>query len=203
MSNALFAPYAAIAKNLGKTGLSVTPHFLDALEVKATRNDFDALEAAGSFNQGSIGRGLETQVETSIRKNKICWIDRNLPTEAQAELWLKLDLLKRAFNQILFLGLNEFEGHYASYPSGGYYKRHLDSFATKPSRLVSIILYLNHSWVEADGGKLRVYQECDQHIDVNPVGGTLACFLSRESEHEVLESHQFRYSFTGWFKREI
>jgi SM-20-related protein len=46
---------------------------------------------------------------------------------------------------------------------------------------------------------LRVY-DATSHTDVSPVGGTLACFLSRESEHEVLESHGERFSVAGWFK---
>lgn len=193
-------PYTFIAESLGRTGLSVTPFFLDALAQKNTRNDLDTLKAQGRFQNAGIGRGNASQVEAQVRKNELCWIDRLAPTAAQSELWLKLDLLKQAFNRTLFLGLNDFEGHYTSYASGGFYKRHLDSFSKNPTRVVSIIIYLNNRWSAPDGGELRVYQEHETHTDVKPEGGTLACFMSRESEHEVLESHANRYSFTGWFK---
>lgn len=52
----------------------------------------------------------------------------------------------------------------------------------------------------ADGGRLRVYGG-GSHVDVDPGGGTLVCFLSEEKEHEVLPSHAPRISFAGWFKR--
>ena len=61
------------------------------------------------------------------------------------------------------------------------------------------MLYLNRDWKPEDGGRLRIYGETS-HTDIDPVGGTLVCFMSRESEHEVLESFAGRCSFTGWFK---
>jgi SM-20-related protein len=48
-------------------------------------------------------------------------------------------------------------------------------------------------------GELRIY-DGDAHTDVDPIGGTMACFLSRVSEHEVMESHTERFSLAGWFK---
>lgn len=82
---------------------------------------------------------------------------------------------------------------------GAFYRRHLDRFHKDDSRLVSFVLYLNQDWKAADGGRLRIYQE-DSHTDIDPVRGTMVCFMSRESEHEVMESFASRYSFTGWFK---
>ena len=53
---------------------------------------------------------------------------------------------------------------------------------------------------EAIGQRMIVY---GQVLDENarPVGGTLVCFLSAETGHEVLLCHAARLSFTGWFKR--
>jgi SM-20-related protein len=36
---------------------------------------------------------------------------------------------------------------------------------------------------------------------VQPEGGTLACFLSADFEHEVLPAARPRLSLTGWFRR--
>jgi SM-20-related protein len=99
------------------------------------------------------------------------------------------------------MGLTKFSGHYANYPIGGFYKRHLDCFQNNNSRLLSVILYLNPNWTTADGGKLRIYNQVS-HVDISPIAGTLVCFLSRESEHEVLLNNAIRQSFTGWFTNE-
>ena len=115
-------------------------------------------------------------------------------------LWIQLDSLKQALNRTLFLGLVAFEGHYALYERGGFYVKHRDSFAQDDARVVSLILYLNSDWKAADGGKLRIYRS-DSWVDVEPVGGTLVCFFSQESEHQVLRSHASRISLAGWFKQ--
>ncbi len=120
-------------------------------------------------------------------------------------LWRRFDLLKAAFNRTLFLGLTDFEGHYAAYPEGGFYERHKDGFRRDSARVVSFVLYLNRDWKPADGGRLRVYTKGqsggESHVDVDPIGGTMVCFLSGESEHEVLLNHRPRFSLTGWFNR--
>ena len=145
------------------------------------------------------GQGREHDTGGLIRRDRIHWLDRDAPNAAQTAIWDKLDVLKQALNRTLFLGLQVFEGHYAAYPAGGFYKRHLDCFRANDDRMVSLIVYLNHDWIAADGGRLRVY-DSDSHTDVDPVGGTMSCFMSRESEHEVMESHRDRFSIAGWFK---
>jgi SM-20-related protein len=192
--------YTEIAEALGTCGLSVTPDFLSADEVREVREDLRSLKAHGKFKAAGVGRGSELEVHESIRQNDLCWLDRENANDCQRLIWQKLDALKLAFNRTLFLGVQSFEGHYAIYPPGGFYKRHLDSFASDPARVVSMILYLNENWEEVHGGKLRIYQN-ETHLDVRPLAGTLACFLSRDSEHEVLLNHHERLSFTGWFKQ--
>ena len=39
-----------------------------------------------------------------------------------------------------------------------------------------------------------------QAIDVQPLGGTLVCFLAERFEHEVLPARRERLSVTGWFR---
>lgn len=97
------------------------------------------------------------------------------------------------------MGLTKFDGHYAIYPKGTGYVRHLDNVKGSNRRMVSFILYLNRNWSGPDGGQLRVFDDEQGHQDIDPVGGTMVCFLSRESEHQVLQSHSDRFSFAGWF----
>lgn len=190
-----------IAGLLGKTGLCVCPDFLSVKSLRETADDLDELRASGKFQQAGIGRGLTHDRDAKVRNDDTFWLDREVKNSAQDLLWRKLDRLKRAFNRSLFLGLKDFEGHYAVYPGGGFYGRHKDCFHGDSGRIVSFVLYLNRDWKTADGGRLRVYAEQGQpHIDVDPVGGTMVCFMSGISEHEVLLSHRPRFSLSGWFK---
>ena len=55
-------------------------------------------------------------------------------------------------NRALFLGLRSFEAQLAFTPTGGFYKRHLDSFAGARNRIVSLVAYLDADWHPEDGG---------------------------------------------------
>jgi SM-20-related protein len=107
-------------------------------------------------------------------------------------------------NQRCFLGLRSFEGHFAKYPVGSFYKRHLDQFHAVPHRVVTVILYLNESWTAEDEGALRMYFPLENGTelieDVLPLGGRLVVFLSGEIPHEVLPTKKERISITGWLK---
>ncbi len=188
-----------IARQLEATGSCICPGFLETALTAELRDELDRLHGAGRFLRAGTGQGVGLEVRDQIRRDEIHWLNFEDATPVQQRLWARLGALKDAFNRTLYLGLSEFEGHYAAYPRGGFYKRHRDSFQTDDARVVSLILYLNRDWQPADGGQLRIY-ESDSHVDIEPRGGTLVVFLSRELEHEVLLSQAARYSFSGWFK---
>lgn len=185
-----------LSLQLEKDGLSIWPNFLTDASWKSVREDLDEIQEGGGFHRATTGK-MQTVNET--RRDETHWLTRETANAPQNKLWSKLDFLKRTFNRKLFMGISSFEGHYAAYPQGGFYQRHLDCFREDDARIVSFVLYLNQNWKSSDGGRLRIYNE-NSHTDVDPVGGTMACFLSREKEHEVMESHANRFSFTGWFK---
>ena len=189
-----------IAVELGQTGLSVCAGFLSETARLELRADLDSVHAAGSFHRAATGRGDGKQIQESVRRDEVYWLERSMGVPAQIALWARLDQLRQALNRQLYLGLQSFEGHYAVYPPAGFYRRHLDTFRGDPGRVVSLVLYLNDQWSEGDRGELRIYAPEGSHRDIPPVGGTLVCFLSQESEHEVLASTRPRASFTGWFK---
>ncbi|MBC7398191.1 MAG: 2OG-Fe(II) oxygenase [Bdellovibrionales bacterium] len=191
--------HAAITEELAHSGFSLNPQFFNQNFCSELRSDIKRLKEEGKFIPARVGKGAQNQVHSGVRRNELCWLDREAATKAQAELWTELDQLKQALNRNLFLGIHDFEGHYAIYPPGGFYQRHRDTFASDPKRVVSLILYLNESWNQNDGGQLRIY-EGDSHRDIEPVSGTLLCFLSKDIDHEVLTSHADRLSFTGWFR---
>ncbi|HEY9839804.1 MAG TPA: 2OG-Fe(II) oxygenase [Candidatus Obscuribacterales bacterium] len=188
-----------IATKLGSSGLCIVPHFLSSALIQALLIDLKHVKKAGNFTRAGTGQGNTREVRNLIRRDEIFWLDEVMANLVQQQLWDKINALKQAFNRMLFLGLSEFEGHYASYPKGGFYKKHLDSFQADPSRVVSLIIYLNQSWQAKDGGLLRVYAN-GRSTDIEPLAGTLVCFLSHELVHEVLLSHKTRLSFSGWFK---
>jgi len=109
--------------------------------------------------------------------------------------------MKEAFNHQLFLGLQGFEGHYSQFSAGDFYKRHSDTSKKSDHRIISMIIYLNRNWQTGDGGELRVYQANTQ-TDIQPIGGTMVCFMSQNLEHEVLTNNKNRIALTGWFTTE-
>ena len=102
------------------------------------------------------------------------------------------------------------EGLYAAYPQGGFYRRHIDSYANTPQALrrFSYLLYCNEDWQESDGGCLRIHTDGGgevappnappSYVDVQPKAGTLALFRS-DVPHEVLDTSAPRLAVAGWF----
>ena len=112
-----------------------------------------------------------------------------------------METLRVALNRGLFLGLDEYESHFAFYTPGASYKQHRDRFRHDDSRTVSVIVYLNTDWLPEHGGALRLHPEGLNTQDISPVGSRITVFLSADMLHEVLPATRDRLSLTGWFKR--
>jgi SM-20-related protein len=191
----------AIAAALETEGRCVCPDYLNVQELSEIRLDLMNLRARNKFHRAGVGQGRSEDIHDSIRRDEISWLDRDTASAVQTQLWLKLELLRAELNRPpYYLGLTDFEGHYAHYGSEGFYRRHLDAVPRNNTRIVSIVLYLNEHWTAADGGRLRLYDQ-DGFLDIDPIGGTLVCFLSEKVEHEVCVSYRDRLSFCGWFKK--
>lgn len=165
-------------------------------EVK-TLDRTDALRAA------RIGRGQDKTRDRSVRRDKIAWLQGE--TVAQSALFAAFDSIRTGLNQRLFLGLKRFEAHYATYHPGDFYRKHVDSFVGRASRVVSVVLYLNENWQQTDGGALQVFnRDNDQEIcgHVLPELGRMAVFMSEEIPHEVLPANRTRYSIACWFRQD-
>jgi SM-20-related protein len=163
--------------------------------------DLKMLQRQGSFQQAGIGRGPDHRPATHIRTDQTYWLDGRSP--AQKALLQQMDELRLLINRTLFMGLHDYEAHYASYQAGGFYKKHLDSFKGRRNRILSTVLYLTPAWREEDEGHLVIYDAQDQDRElarVLPAQGTLACFLSEEIPHEVLPPRRERISIAGWFR---
>jgi SM-20-related protein len=180
---------------------AVIPDFLPAPIVAALAATARRRDAAGEFRAAGIGCGAGRSERSDIRGDRTLWLDDQVHAPAERALWQALEQLRIALNEATFLGLFAFEGHYALYPPGTFYRRHRDRFRDDDARVLSCVLYLNEAWTPADGGVLRLYSCGNRSRDVVPVGGTLVCFLADRFEHEVLPATRERWSIAGWFRR--
>lgn len=193
-----------ISQEIYSNSYVVVDNFVDESYRKALLKEQTDLLNQGQFKKAAVGKGDQKQVRAEIRSDEVLWMDPTALSPLQVVFWEKIEELKQVLNRRCFLGLKSFEGHFARYPIGSFYKRHLDQFHAVPHRIVTVILYLNDSWTEADGGQLRMYfpQEdgSERFEDVLPLGGRLVVFLSEEIPHEVLPTLKERISITGWLR---
>ncbi|HLV17242.1 MAG TPA: 2OG-Fe(II) oxygenase [Pseudomonas sp.] len=191
---------ANIIDDLVARGWSLQPGFISQSLTTQLAHECRARYAAGELIPAGIGRGDGKLINESIRSDSILWVD---PGQSEAcDLYLQaIDELRLTINRELFLGLEDLECHFAVYPPGGFYQRHLDRFRDDDRRTVTVVMYLNDpDWSEADGGQLRMYLP-EGERDVVPVGGLLACFMSDRIPHEVLPARRERLALTGWLRR--
>lgn len=193
-----------ISQEIYSNSYVVVDNFVDEDFRKALLMEQTDLLNQGQFTKAAVGKGDQKQVRAEIRSDEVLWMDATALSPLQAIFWEKVAEVQQVLNRRCFLGLKSFEGHFARYPIGSFYKRHLDQFHAVPHRIVTIILYLNDSWTEADGGQLRMYfpqEDGSERVeDVLPLGGRLVVFLSEEIPHEVLPTRKERISITGWLR---
>ena len=193
-----------ISQEIYSNSYVVVDNFVDESFRMALLKEQTDLLNQGQFTKAAIGKGNQKQVRAEIRSDEVLWMDPTVLSPLQAIFWEKVAEVQQVLNRRCFLGLKSFEGHFARYPIGSFYKRHLDQFHAVPHRIVTLILYLNESWTEADGGQLRMYfpqEDGSERVeDVLPLGGRLVVFLSEEIPHEVLPTHKERISITGWLR---
>jgi SM-20-related protein len=158
----------------------------------------------GDFRRAGVGRGSDLQVREDIRRDQVMWLRPGDASVEQGIYLAWLETLRLALNRRFFLGLFEFEGHFAIFPEGAFYKPHLDRHAGTNDRIVTAILYLNPDWQSGDGGELKLWTTSGENAGafelIEPRMGTLVCFLAGDFWHEVLPARKSRMSITGWFR---
>jgi SM-20-related protein len=193
-----------IVEQLLHKGYASADLFLNREEASAILAASQAAYDDEGFQLAGIGKGAQFQKNRAIRRDQILWLDHRAPREPNRPFFDRLSRLIDYLNRTCFMGIRDMEFHFAIYPEGAYYKRHLDVFTTDSSRKLSAICYLNPNWQAADGGQLRLFlPEADgteTNVEILPEAGRLVLFDSQTLEHEVMPTTRERYSITGWLK---
>lgn len=174
----------------------VIDDFLSSHEVDLILNRFKDLLDGDAFRKAGIGKQTLFQVEEDVRGDLIKWIEPDKVSDSTAIYTDRIEGLLKILNRAFFLGLKDYESHFAMYPKGTFYARHSDNFRANSHRIISSVCYLNKNWQPENGGQLIIYKD-GNNIEIEPIAGRLVLFKSH-LEHEVLTTTCNRYSITGW-----
>lgn len=190
-------PWESRADHLAENDWVVIDDFLPADILHVAGNFLREKLSLNRFKEAGIGPSSEFTIEKTIRSDEIFWLDR----ERDKEIGGYFDLVEEIIghlNRLCFLSISGYEFHLAHYPKGSFYKKHLDQFDSRSNRLISVVCYLNERWDETKGGQLRLYGKDGSFTDILPLPGRMVLFKSDVVPHEVLVSHDSRFSITGW-----
>lgn len=152
------------------------------------------------FHPAGIGRGAANRRIDRVRGDQISWFDATDRTDRAYLAWM--EELRRGLNAALFLGLFDYECHYAIYGAGAGYAKHTDILHGARNRILSTVFYLNEGWQDGDGGQLRLFDSAGEGVlaTIPPEFGTMVLFLSEVFPHQVLTATRQRRSIAGWFR---
>jgi len=189
-----------LADDLVANGWAQQADFLPPDLVTALAAECRSRAAQGALAPAGVGRGAGKAVRETVRGDHIQWLEAGQSSACDRYLHI-METLRQALNQALYLGLEEYETHFALYPPGAFYQKHVDRFRDDDRRTVSAVMYLNQDWLPEHGGALRLHLDGERYQDILPLAGSLALFLSADMPHEVLPATRERLSLTGWFRR--
>jgi len=208
-------------RGLMETGYGFQDDWVDDNMVAKIHGELELLDYDGKLVE------VQQQKMTGYRTDRIYWLnfeslDREKQPGLQA-LFKKMISIPFELNKKCSLYLQASASfQIACYPSKGYYKRHVDGGYENLNngRKISAVYYANKSWSADDGGRLRMYKrlpnpfqvakarkesaevpseenfEVEEEID--PLGGRILLFRSRDMPHEVLPCKRKRYAISLW-----
>jgi SM-20-related protein len=192
--------FVEIIQGILEKGFGIADHFLTPQEVWNLKADLSELYSAALFRKVGIRSGDMYAVEDSILGDFIYWLREDASSGAQKHYLNKIREFIDYLNRTCYLSINDFEIHYAMYPTGTFYRKHIDRFQGDAQRLLSVICYLNTEWRPGDGGEPKIYSGRDKAVIIEPLAGRLVCFESARLQYEVVLAHRERISVTGWLR---
>lgn len=196
--------YEKIISGLLEDRYCVVEDFFQMDEVAILRKSLLDKYENDAFKKAAIGNRTNENIKRSVRGDFILWINEVDDGVAERIFFNKLNPLIEYLNKTCFLGILQKEFHYALYPEGTFYKRHLDTFQNDDRRKLSLVCYLNNEdWKPENGGELVIYREengIEVAKNIYPLSGRVVIFESQLLEHEVRPVKITRLSITGWLK---
>lgn len=191
-----------IVESIAKTGCYVGASVIGAALVIALRGRVRILQARQLLLAAQVGRTTTRSSTTALRGDSIAWLDQDALDPVEVRAMAMINSLRGALNEALYIGAMDTECHYARYPTGAFYKTHLDRFGNHDLRVVSLVFYLNARWQDHEGGELLIHHQTSNLIErVLPRCGTMVAFLSSQFPHEVLPATRPRLALSGWMRR--
>lgn len=196
--------YEKIISDLLEQQYSIVEDFFSLDEVEELRNSLLTKYEEDNFKKAAIGNRTNEVIAKSIRGDFILWLNEAEAAQAEKAFFSKINEFVDYLNKTCFLGILHKEFHYALYPEGTFYKRHLDTFQNDDRRKLSMVCYLNdQDWQPEYGGELVIYTE-ENGVEIPktiyPFPGRMVIFESQVLEHEVKPVKTERLSITGWLK---
>ncbi len=189
-----------IADHLHQYGHYVLDNFLSEEHYQQIRVTIQALQAERCFKPAKIGNQFNKKLNTQIRNDQISWLEPTHENPGIMAYFSELKKISAILNESLFLGLVDYEAHFAVYQPNSFYKKHVDQFISTGERRISCVYYLNQDWLPEFGGELRLYDQHDlPQSTISPLGNRFVCFNS-DIPHEVCTTYKTRFSIAAWLK---
>jgi SM-20-related protein len=194
--------FEKIIQDLLKQNYSICDNFFEFKLIDSLRDRLKILHNDSELKKAAIGNKVNESISKAIRGDYIQWIDERQANPEERLFFEAINTFKNYLNMTCFMGILHQEFHYAVYPKGTFYKRHLDTFQNDDRRKLSMVCYLNDaSWDKANGGELVIYPENSNEVIIHPLPGRVVIFESQLLEHEVRPVlNDMRLSITGWLK---
>lgn len=204
VSGAYLSAYESIISQIIDQSYAVVDEFFETSLLEELATHLHLLYDSNALKKAAIGKHFDEHIKTEIRGDYIQWIDERNANVLEADFFKQINHFVDYLNRTCFMGILHKEFHYAVYPEGRFYKRHLDTFENDQRRKLSMVFYLNKDWSASSGGNLVIYTQENQKekaISIIPKFGRLVIFESSILEHEVKPVLKgLRFSITGWLK---
>lgn len=194
--------YESIISDVLEQGYSICNSFFGEALVNLLMEEVKMRYEQRDLKKAAVGNRVNESIEKTIRGDYIQWIDELKANSVEKKFFERINDFKNYLNKTCFMGLLHQEFHYAVYPKGTFYKKHIDTFQNDDRRKWSMVCYLNDdTWKTTNGGELVLYPEDLPEVVVHPLPGRVVVFESQQLEHEVKKVlNDERLSITGWLK---
>jgi len=209
-------------RNVMEKGYGIQDQWVDDNVVRQIYNELELLDFDGKLVE------VQQQKMTGTRTDRIHWLTYDaLDREKQpglVTLFKKMISVPFELNKKCSLYLQASASFQISvYPAEkGFYKRHVDGGYEELNngRKITAMFFANKTWAKEDRGPVQMYKRCpnpfqlakigagevtsshntDQELEeeIEPHGGRLLLFRSRDMPHEVLPARRKRYVVTLW-----